>query len=267
MVRKELWTDDPETLDRRLAVYATLWNALRTVTLLFNPVTPFLSEALHEKVCRRLDPTLAESVNFESWPKTDEMLRDKRLEGNFETLFKCLSLVYAARQSAGLKRRWPLSRLILVASENALNALHGMEDMFVELGNVQAIKYVTEKPSEAEVDGWATADEGGVQVFLNTHRDERLLGAGLMRDLARRVQALRKELGYMSTDVLRAVYISELDDDSIGLLKSYLSEMKELVRAKDVHLLSRRGEEDVEWHESQLDEKKVSIAIQGEKTK
>jgi hypothetical protein len=39
--------------------------------------------------------------------------------------------------------------------------------------------------------------------------------------------------------------------------------MKELVRAKVVHLLGKRGEEDVEWHESQLDEKKVSIAIQG----
>jgi hypothetical protein len=43
--------------------------------------------------------------------------------------------------------------------------------------------------------------------------------------------------------------------------------MKELVRAEDVHLLSKREEENVEWHESQLDEKKVSIAIQGEKTK
>ncbi len=267
MVRKELWTDDPETLDRRLAVYATLWNALGTVTLLFNPVTPFLSEALHEKVCRRLDPTLAESVNFESWPKTDETLRDKRLEGNFETLFKCLSLVYAARQSAGLKRRWPLSRLILVASESALDALEGMEDLFVELANVQAVEYSTKKSSEPKVDGWATASEGDIRVFLNTHRDERLLGAGLMRDLARRVQALRKELGYMPTDVLRAVYISELDDESIGLLKSYVLEMKELVRAKDVHLLGKRGEENVEWHESQLDEKKVSIAIQGEKTK
>jgi len=69
------------------------------------------------------------------------------------------------------------------------------------------------------------------------------------------------------TDVLKAVYISELDDESIGLLKSYVLEMKELVRANDVHLLGKRGEEDVEWHESQLDDKKVSIAIQGEKAK
>ncbi|MEM2118731.1 MAG: isoleucine--tRNA ligase, partial [Candidatus Bathyarchaeia archaeon] len=47
MVRKKLWTDDPETLNSRLSVYATLWHAMKTVTLLFNPVTPYLSEALY----------------------------------------------------------------------------------------------------------------------------------------------------------------------------------------------------------------------------
>jgi hypothetical protein len=37
--------------------------------------------------------------------------------------------------------------------------------------------------------------------------------------------------------------------------------MKELVRAETVHLQSGRVEKKMEWHESQLDEKKVSIAI------
>jgi isoleucyl-tRNA synthetase len=42
MVRRDLWSDDPQTRNRRLAVYATLWHTLKTLTLLFNPVTPFL---------------------------------------------------------------------------------------------------------------------------------------------------------------------------------------------------------------------------------
>jgi isoleucyl-tRNA synthetase len=112
---------------------------------------------------------------------------------------------------------------------------------------------------------WATASEGDVQVFLNSHRDERLLGAGLMRDLARRVQALRKELGYMPTDVLEVVYLAELDDESIRLLEPYVAEMKELVRSKELLLQSSKGEANVGWHESQLDDKKVSIAISGKK--
>ncbi|HEX9262301.1 MAG TPA: isoleucine--tRNA ligase, partial [Candidatus Bathyarchaeia archaeon] len=50
MIRKELWTDDHETLERRRKIYSILHYALKTVTLLFNPVTPYLSEALYQKV-------------------------------------------------------------------------------------------------------------------------------------------------------------------------------------------------------------------------
>jgi isoleucyl-tRNA synthetase len=262
MVRKELWTDDPETLDRRLAVYATLWHALRTLTLLFNPVTPYLSEALHQKVYRKLDPQLPESVNFESWPQSDKKLRNKTLEKDFQTLFKCVSLVYSARQTAGLKRRWPLEKLAVVAPEKVCAALKSVEELFLELANVKAADYATGKAVQyASSEGWVSTSEGDVQIFLDVHRDERLLGAGLMRDLARRVQALRKELGYVPTDILEAVYISELDDESIRLLEPHLPQMKELVRSNTVQLQGSRAEKEMQWHESQLDEKKVSIAI------
>jgi len=95
---------------------------------------------------------------------------------------------------------------------------------------------------------------------VSGQRDEKLLGEGLMRDLARRVQALRKELGYVPTDVLDAVHIADLDDDSMGLLESYLSEMAELVRTKKVYLHGSR-EVEAEWHESELDGKKIYINI------
>ena len=41
MIRKDLWTDDPETQQRRQTIYALLHHALKTVTLLFNPITPY----------------------------------------------------------------------------------------------------------------------------------------------------------------------------------------------------------------------------------
>ena len=82
-----------------------------------------------------------------------------------------------------------------------------------------------------------------------------------MRDLARRVQALRKELGYVPTDLLDAVHIAELDQDGTELLEPYLEEMAELVRARKVHLHNSRGEVDAEWHESKLDGKRIYINI------
>jgi isoleucyl-tRNA synthetase len=268
MVRKELWTDDPNTLDRRLAVYATLWHTLKTMVLLFNPVTPYLSEALYQKVFRRLNSNLQDTVNLEDWPKSEEKFRNKKVEEDFQSLFKCVSLVYAARQGAGLKRRWPLNRLFVIAPREVLTALKSVEELFLELVNVKYVQFATEKTREhGNLDGWAPASEGCIQLYLDVHRDDALLGAGMMRDLARRVQALRKELGYMPTDVLEAVYVSDLDDESIRLLEPFVTEMKELVRTEDLRLQKNREKKDIEWHESQLDEKKLAIAIAGPRRK
>jgi len=261
MVRKELWTDDPNTLGRRQAIYAVLHYALKTVTLLFNPVTPHLSESLYQNVYRKLDPSLPESVNFENWPEPDQKMRDKQVEQDFETLFKCVSLVNAARQTAKLKRRWPLSEVIVVAPENVTKALQSVESLFLEMTNIKATEYASEVHEHVEEEKWVSAVEGDVTVFISGQRDDKLLGEGIMRDIARRVQALRKELGYMPTDVLDAVHIAELEDESMVLLKSYLEEMAGLVRTKKVYLHVSRGEVEVEWHESELEGKKININI------
>jgi valyl-tRNA synthetase len=262
MVRKELWTDDPETLNRRLAIYATLWHVLKTLTLLFNPVTPYLCEALHQKIYRKLDDTLHETVNMETWPEPNNNLRDKKLEEDFQALFKTVSLVFAARQSAKLKRRWPLSKMIVSADKKTCDALKGEEELFLELSNVKKAEYDRKTPEDVEK-RWISATENGTSVFLDTTRDDRLLGEGLMRDLARRIQTLRKELGYVPTDVLATVHVANLDVESVALLKPYEDEMKELVRAKHVNLAASREETEAKWHEYAVDDQKVYLAISG----
>jgi len=260
MIRRDLWSDDPETLNRRLAVYATLWYVLKTLVLLFNPVTPFLSEAMYQRVYRELGKTLPETVNLESWPKLDPSLEDTALEEEFEVLLRCVPLVYSARQSARLKRRWPLNKTVVVAPKKVQKALKNLEELFLELANVKKVDY-NEKLPEVDMKRWALASDIELHVLVETHRDEALEGEGLMRDLARRVQALRKELGFMPTDILSAVHISELDSASIKLLEPYLTEMAELVRAKKVHVHEKRVEVKTEWHESSLDHQKIYIAI------
>ncbi|MBN1243997.1 isoleucine--tRNA ligase [Candidatus Bathyarchaeota archaeon] len=261
MIRKELWTDEPETFERRQIIYAILHYTLKTVTLLFNPVTPYLSEALYQKVYRQFDAKLPESINFECWPEPDEKMRNKALEEEFEVLFNCVSLVYAARQQAKLKRRWPLGKVIVVAPEKTSEALRKNEPLFLELTNVKEAEYAKQVPDYVGGENWVSATEGDVHVFVNGQRNEKLLGEGIMRDLARRVQALRKDLGYVPTDVLDAAHIAELDADSMSLLQSYLEEMAELVRTKKVYLHRSRSEVDAEWHESKIDGKKIYINI------
>lgn len=258
MVRKELWSDDPETKERRLAVYATLWNVLKTITLLFNPVVPYLSEALYQKVFKKLDVGLLESVNFEPWPIPDKKARNQDLEKQFQLLFRTVSLAYAARQSAKLKRRWPLSKMILIGPKDLFAPLNGVEELLLELANIKEIEYDEQPAANQE---WATASDDEFQVSINTTRDNTLLGEGLMRDVARRIQTLRKELGYSPTEILDIVYVSDLDPDSIKLLEPYLTLMAELVRSKKISISGNRQEVNQDWHDCQLDEKQLGIAI------
>ena len=262
MIRKELWTDEPETLERRQTIYALLYHTLKTVTLLFNPVTPYLSEALYQKIYRQLEPDLPESVNMAAWPTPNGKLRDKTLEGQFETLLKTVSIGYAARQQGKLKRRWPLSKAIVVAPEKTLSALKQLETIFLEQMNVKAAEYAANVPEYVGGENWVSSQEDEVTVFVSGQRDDALLGEGIMRDLARRVQALRKEMGFVPTETLESAHIAELDEESRGLLEPYLEEMAGLVRARRVYLHSSRKEEiDADWHASELDGKKIYLNI------
>ena len=107
MIRKELWTDDPETVERRQTIYALLHHALKTVTLLFNPITPYLSEALYQKIYRQLEPQLPETVNLAASPHQTHQHATKQSRNNS----KCCS-------------KWFLFRLLRDNKANSNAARH-----------------------------------------------------------------------------------------------------------------------------------------------
>jgi isoleucyl-tRNA synthetase len=262
MIRKELWTDEPETFERRQTIYALLHHTLKTVTLLFNPITPFLSEALYQKIYRQLEADLPETVNLACWPTPNENMCNKPLEEEFDILLKAVSISYAARQQGKLKRRWPLAKTIVIAPEKTLQALKTLEALLLEQTNVKAAEYTTSVPDYVGGENWVSSQQDEITVFLSGQRDDKLLGEGIMRDLARRVQALRKEMGFVPTETLESVHIAELDAESMGFLEPYLEEMSSLVRARKVFLHSSCTTEiDAKWHESELDGRKIQINI------
>ncbi|MEJ2242614.1 MAG: class I tRNA ligase family protein, partial [Candidatus Bathyarchaeota archaeon] len=260
MIRKELWSDDPETLNRRLAVYSTLWNTLKVLVLLSNPTTPYLSEALYQTIFKKLDNSLPETVNLENWPKPDKNLEEPTLETEFDILLQTLPILYTARQNSQLKRRWPLAQVIVIAPKNVQIAIRKLESLFLELSNVKTIEYLDKLP-DFDPEKWATASEGDIHILLDKIRNDSLEGEGLMRDLARRVQALRKDLGFSPTDIVNAVYIAKLETRDINLLEPFIHEMEELVRAKKINVTKDIFDIETDWHENKLDKKKVFVAV------
>jgi isoleucyl-tRNA synthetase len=85
-----------------------------------------------------------------------------------------------------------------------------------------------------------------------------MMARGLIKDLARRLQTLRKERGYNPTDVLQTASILELDDESLEMVKEKSSELAFLVRVKQIDF----GGGGKNYKEDDIDGQKIRISVE-----
>jgi isoleucyl-tRNA synthetase len=107
-------------------------------------------------------------------------------------------------------------------------------------------------------DGYAFAQRDGFIVFISTTRNHEMMARGLIKDLARRLQTLRKERGYNPTDILKTASILGLDDESLQMVKEKSSELAFLVRVKQIDF-SGIGKN---YKEDDVDGQKIQISVE-----
>ena len=118
--RRRFWL--AETGADKLAAFATLHEALKTVALLGAPFAPFLSEMLWS----RLVPG-AGSVHAERAPDVRAGSLDADLEASMRTVKRVVVLGRALRDRIGIKNRQPLRAIHLRSSDERALALLGRE--------------------------------------------------------------------------------------------------------------------------------------------
>ena len=109
--------------------------------------------------------------------------------------------------------------------------------------------------------GFVLAERGNIFVMLSTVRDNELTAKGIVRDLARRLQSLRKLRGYNPTDILDTAYVANLSEEMIELIEGMKDELAYLVRVKNVELMldSKQG---IKWEEDEIDGMSVRLSIE-----
>jgi isoleucyl-tRNA synthetase len=328
MVRNELWSDTPEEKDRRLAIYAVISFALKTLDMWLHPVAPFITEYLFQEVSRPGElawkrPLLLEDFPLASLP--DTAWRDRQV---MDLALEVEGACNSARMKAKLKRRWPLGEMrVLVAEDMAalLESANGAISLLCNVKKVTAVAGVSSMPVSialepnrsqigalfkdrtgsilsaltpiAEEEAWAlyhrgkpltiqtpsrevevplsafeftiegTGDweavaKGSVIVAIERSRDDKLVAEGLMRDVARRLQALRKTRGYSPTALLNRARIAGLDEEMVALLTPLKKELVFLVRVKEVEIMtSKEDDRAAEWEEDELDGRPIFIDV------
>lgn len=109
-------------------------------------------------------------------------------------------------------------------------------------------------------DGYEVGEKGGVFVAIHKERDDKLMAEGLVRDISRRLQALRKERGFVPTEMLGSAAVAGLEVEDLVLLEPMIKEIAFLVRVRKVELLKDRSE-GRKWSEADLDGRPVFLDV------
>jgi len=174
--RRRFWKTESDV--DKLAAYQTLYECLVTVSKLLAPSMPFLSEAMYRNLVLSSDASAPESVHLAMWPTYDAGLIDQKVMDDMRLAQKLVSLGHAARNSANLKVRQPLSEGLFVvrypAEKPVVEALAGT---IAEELNIKAVR---------------VAESAAEMVSYNLNPLPQVLGRALKGDFPKVQKALRE---------------------------------------------------------------------------
>jgi isoleucyl-tRNA synthetase len=136
--RRRFWKTESD-LDKA-AAYATLYEALRTLSFLLAPTMPFMADHMYQNLVRKVEPDAPASVHLADWPTFNADLIDEKLNREMNTVMKLASLGHAARNSQNLKVRQPLAEAaFVVGNADEQNVPLDYADLLMDELNVKKI--------------------------------------------------------------------------------------------------------------------------------
>jgi isoleucyl-tRNA synthetase len=332
ITREELWAEDDAQRERRLAIYATLYEILRTLDIILHPICPFTTQYLYDGMFKEKT-----NILLEDFPVSQRSLVNDTTEDSFDLMKETVSVTAAARMKGKLKRRWPLNEAIICVEPSQKAKLESLSSLLIAQLNVEKYQ-ITELPKSdglellsnllkakmpvvpkieldrkkigpkakqdmgklvskfqetdpkaivegllnkgsfvfdlrgnkielnrdefvidfSEQEGYAMARRESLVVFISTSRNREMMARGLVRDIARRLQVLRKERGYNPTDVIDAAYILGLDEESLEMVKEKQSDLAFLVRVKKIEFSDKAKS----YKDENVDGQKIRISVE-----
>jgi len=167
------------------------------------------------------------------------------------------------RSTIGPKAKQDMGRLLKIFSETEpetiITGLKEKGNYTFQIGENEIVLDKEDFVVDFEVnEKYQFAKRQNLIVIISLERDDEMMAKGLIKDIARRIQTLRKERGYNPTDILNKASILELDQESLDLIKEKVSDIAFLVRVKNVDFT----ESCKEYKEEDIDGLKIKIGVE-----
>ena len=111
------------------------------------------------------------------------------------------------------------------------------------------------------INGYSAGQRDNMILFLNTQRNDDLITKGMVKDLARNIQQLRKELGYSPTQILNTAYISNFGGEEVARIQKFEEDLRNLVRVERIVFPDSILDSDFNSKQIDIDGKEISIYI------
>ena len=218
--RRRFWKSEADA--DKLGAYATLYTCLTTVARLMAPLAPFVSEQMYRNLELRFNPDGPDSVHLADYPVADPSLIDDTIMEATRLAIRVSSMGRAARSKAGLKVRQPLASVVVrTRTPDEAKYLDWVGEQILEELNIKTLRtddgeqdLYTQAQSAAgddgdsvvAIDGYSAALEAGYMVAVDANITSELADEGLARELAHRIQNLRKGARFEITDHIVTYY-------------------------------------------------------------
>ncbi|MDI6885363.1 MAG: isoleucine--tRNA ligase [archaeon] len=200
--RRRFWIVE-ENFDKDCA-YLTLYEVLVALCKLLAPFVPFITEHIYQNMVRGVSEDELESVHLCDYPTPDESLIEIELEDSMELVSRLVEAGRRARSDAGIKVRQPLREVVVVCGEGEKEKAASLAGILQDELNVHGVKF-EEGVAAAENYNQVEVDEG-TTLFLDISLDNTLIEEGLVRDIVRRIQGMRKDRDLEYTAKIRIMY-------------------------------------------------------------
>ncbi|MFA6466792.1 MAG: isoleucine--tRNA ligase [Patescibacteria group bacterium] len=182
----------------------TLAFILKELSKIIAPFAPMTAEAIYMEFENN-----QESVHLEKWKVLEKRLIDSKIFNQMDVIKQVAERAHALRAKSGMKVRQPLATLQITLGKDIKLEENYSEILKDEL-NVENIAIVNKLNESA---GWIVDDTGFAlaKISLDTNLTDELKDRGVIRELIRFINAMRKEAGLKPSDSPVETYNTKSD--------------------------------------------------------
>ena len=138
--RRRFWkTEDQQD---KMVAYWTLFNALKICVQTVAPIMPFMTEYIWQKLIRKCDSTVAESVHLSDWPTVVEGVEDDGIIEQTALVRDVIATAMRLRNEQQIKVRQPLAKLFVCCDGETADKVKNFEKNILDELNIKAVEYI-----------------------------------------------------------------------------------------------------------------------------